>query len=65
MACCSASYQGAFERLEPDEVKVSSPVLRRGGGGNASSLSDPAHQKDEMIHLAQHRNSKNRGRIHR
>ncbi len=26
--------------LEPDDEKLSSPVLRRGGGGNTSSLSD-------------------------
>jgi hypothetical protein len=32
--------KGAFERLEPDEVKVSSPVLRGRGGGNAASLPD-------------------------
>ena len=30
--------QGAFERLEPDEVKASRPVLRGGGGGNTASL---------------------------
>lgn len=32
--------RGALERLEPDEAKVSSPVLRGGGGGNAASLPD-------------------------
>jgi len=31
---------GAFERLEPDEGKLSCPVLRGGGGGNAASLPD-------------------------
>jgi hypothetical protein len=29
---------GAFERLEPDDAKVSRPVLRGGGGGNTASL---------------------------
>ena len=29
---------GVLERLEPDEVKASRPVLRGGGGGNAASL---------------------------
>ena len=28
----------AFERLEPDEAKVSRPVLRGGGGSNTASL---------------------------
>ena len=37
----SGSYQGAFERLEPDDAKVSSPVLRGGSGGNAASPPDP------------------------
>jgi hypothetical protein len=32
--------RGASERLEPDEAKVSSPVLRGGGGGNVASLPD-------------------------
>jgi hypothetical protein len=27
-------------RLEPDEAKVSRPVLRGGSGGNATSLPD-------------------------
>ena len=36
----SGSYQGAFERLEPDDAKVSSPVLRGGSGGNAASPPD-------------------------
>jgi hypothetical protein len=29
---------GRSQRLEPDEAKVSRPVLRGGGGGNAASL---------------------------
>ena len=39
-ACRSASYHGAFERLEPDDGKLSSPVLRGRGGGNAALLPD-------------------------
>jgi len=31
-----------LSRLEPDEVKVSRPVLRGRGGGNAASLPDRA-----------------------
>jgi len=38
--CWSASYQGAFERLEPDEVKVSSPVPRGPGASNGPWLPD-------------------------
>jgi hypothetical protein len=38
--CCSGSYQGAFERLEPDDAKVSSPVPRGPGGSNAPWLPD-------------------------
>jgi len=33
--------EDVFERLEPDEVKISRPVLRGGGGSNAASLPDP------------------------
>jgi hypothetical protein len=38
--CCSASYQGAFERLERSDAKVSRAVLRGRGGGNAALLPD-------------------------
>jgi hypothetical protein len=34
----SASYHGAFERLEPDEVNISSPVLRGRRTGNSPLL---------------------------
>jgi len=37
----SASYHGAFERLEPDEVNISSPVLRGRVGVAAGLLPDP------------------------
>ena len=30
----------AVERLEPDDGKLSSPVLRRGSGSDVASLSD-------------------------
>lgn len=30
--------------LEPDAVKVASPVLRGGGGSNATSLPDVRHE---------------------
>ena len=33
--------EDVFERLEPDEVKISRPVLRGGGGGDVASLPDP------------------------
>jgi len=33
-----ARYIKGFERLEPDEMKVTSPVLRRGGASNRSFL---------------------------
>lgn len=33
--------EDVLERLEPDEVKISRPVLRGGGGSNAASLPDP------------------------
>ena len=32
--------QWAFERLEPDAVKVARPVLRGGGDSNVTSLPD-------------------------
>ncbi len=32
--------RGALQRLEPDEGKLSRPVLRGGGGSNAVSLPD-------------------------
>lgn len=35
------SEENVSERLEPDEVKISRPVLRGGGGSNAASLPDP------------------------
>ena len=34
--------RGASYRLEPDDMKVSRPVLRGGGGGNATSSPDQA-----------------------
>ena len=37
---CNRVPQGALRRLEPDEGKLSSPVLRGGEGGNAISLLD-------------------------
>jgi len=37
----SGSYQGAFERLEPDDAKVSRPVPRGLGGSNAPWLPNP------------------------
>jgi hypothetical protein len=50
--CCSASYQGAFERLEPDDGKLSSPVLRGRGGSNASLLPDrPRHSTDKWSNI--------------
>jgi len=33
--------RGAYTRLEPDDGKLSSPVLRGGSGSNAASLPDP------------------------
>ena len=33
-----------FERLEPDDGKLSSPVLRGGGDGNVASLPDVRHE---------------------
>jgi len=33
-----ARYIKGFERLEPDEMKVTSPVLRRGRASNRSFL---------------------------
>jgi hypothetical protein len=36
--CCSASYQGAFERIERSDAKVSQAVLRGRGGGNGALL---------------------------
>jgi len=33
--------EGVLERLEPDEVKASRPVLRGGGGSNSASLPGP------------------------
>jgi hypothetical protein len=37
---CHRLPQGGFDRLEPDDGKLSSPVLRGGSGGNAASLPD-------------------------
>ncbi|MBW6470942.1 MAG: hypothetical protein K0A90_06955, partial [Methanosarcinaceae archaeon] len=34
----AARYIKGYERLEPDVVKVASPVLRRGGASNRSFL---------------------------
>ena len=47
--------QGAFQRLEPDEAKVSRPVPRGGGGGNTAPLPDTGATKhccglEEMSH---------------
>jgi hypothetical protein len=39
--------QGAFQRLEPDEAKVSRPVPRGGGGGNTAPLPDTGATKHE------------------
>ena len=46
----SVSRKGAFERLEPDDVKVSSPVLRGRGAGNSPLLpdADPLGKKIEI-----------------
>ncbi len=38
----TASHREALERLEPDEAKVSSPVLRGEGDGNVVLLPDTA-----------------------
>jgi hypothetical protein len=43
--------QGALQRLEPDEAKVSRPVLRGGGGGNTASLPDHLKGQDTGEHL--------------
>ena len=41
--CRTASpREGRFERLEPDEGRLSCPVLRGRGGGNAALLPGPA-----------------------
>ena len=42
--------------LEPDAVKVASPVLRGGGGSNATSLPDPAQTgpSNDVLTEAQH-----------
>ena len=34
-------FRGAYTRLEPDDGKLSSPVLRGGSGSNAPPLPDP------------------------
>ena len=39
--------RGAFERLEPDEGKLSRPVLRGGGGRKAISLPDQSIKSAE------------------
>lgn len=39
-ACWSASYQGAFERLERSDAKVSRAVLRGPGASNGPWLPD-------------------------
>ena len=38
--CVAGSYEGALNRLEPYEGKLSRTVLRGGSGGNATSLPD-------------------------
>jgi hypothetical protein len=45
----SASYQGAFERLEPDEVNISSPVLRGRRAGNGPLLPDQIKSRYEQL----------------
>jgi hypothetical protein len=47
--CCSASYQGAFERLEQSDAKVSRAVLRGRGGGNAALLPDPPNASESTL----------------
>jgi len=42
----SGSYQGAFERLERSDAKVSRAVLRGRGGSNASLLPDPFTEEE-------------------
>jgi hypothetical protein len=37
--------RGALQRLEPDEGKLSCPVLRGGSGSNATSLPDAKRQR--------------------
>jgi len=53
----SGSYQGAFERLEPDDAKVSRPVPRGPGGSNAPLLPDrhptPSPKRVRMRLLAE------------
>ena len=44
----SGSYQGSFERLEPDDVKVSSPVPRGLGGSNAPWLPERTRSLSEQ-----------------
>jgi hypothetical protein len=46
---CSASYQGAFERLERSDAKVSRAVLRGPGGSNAPWLPDQRFLSTMMI----------------
>src|SRR3989442_470550 len=41
--------RGALQRLEPDEGKLSRPVLRGGGGSNAVSLPDVRGEVVAMI----------------
>lgn len=51
ISCCVTVSYGTFERLEPDEGKLSSPVLRGGGGSNAASLPDTGQYRDSYINL--------------
>lgn len=41
------SQSGHLTRLEPDDAKVSRPVLRGGGGGNTASL--PGNAADQLV----------------
>jgi hypothetical protein len=40
--------RGALQRLEPDEGKLSSPVLRGGSGSNAALLPDKTHPQKQV-----------------
>jgi hypothetical protein len=46
----TVSYKRAFERLEPDDGKLSRPVLRGLEGSNALRLPDPAQLNNIMAH---------------
>jgi hypothetical protein len=46
----SGSYQGAFERLERLDAKVSRAVLRGRGGGNAALLPDLLLTDSDLVY---------------